>query len=111
MDYALSLFGLRPWRCRECDTRFFAWSVIPASFVACAHCPRCGRMDLEKIAGRLVVDGTLRRLKRILGFAAYRCDPCRERFFSLRRYNPIRAHAAPAGHKPAEAVAADAPRD
>ena len=28
-------------------------------------------------------------LKRLLGFHAYRCDPCRERFFSILKFHPI----------------------
>jgi hypothetical protein len=33
--------------------------------------------------------GTLVFLKRLLGFPAYRCDPCRQKFFSLLPYRKI----------------------
>jgi len=82
------LLFLRPWRCRSCDQRFYAW-VVPASFSWRAHCQRCGNLDLERIPGRKVERDPLRLPKRLLGFAAYRCAPCRERFFSLRLYRPL----------------------
>jgi hypothetical protein len=34
--------------------------------------------------------GSLLGLKRWLRFPAYRCDPCRERFFSVRLFRRIR---------------------
>jgi hypothetical protein len=87
-DYAISISQLRPWRCRACQKRFFAWNV-PLSLLWYAHCPQCGGLDLEKIPGRLALDGHFKWLKRGLGFAAYRCPGCRERFFSGRLYHPL----------------------
>lgn len=88
-DYILTIFGLRPWRCHTCERRFYAWRVAVA-FERFAHCPKCGNFDLEHISRDRVDDGTLLSLKRRLRFPAYRCDPCRERFFSARFFRRIR---------------------
>ena len=86
MDFAFTLAGCRPWRCHTCDRRFYSWRVA-LSFSRFAHCPRCGNFDLERISRDRVEDGTMFLAKRLLHFPAYRCDPCRERFFSIR---PVR---------------------
>lgn len=52
-------------------------------FLHYAHCPRCGHFDLERISPERVTWGVLLPLKRWLGFPAYRCDPCRLKFFSV----------------------------
>lgn len=88
LDFVNTMSGLRPWRCHACDRRFYAWRVA-TRFQGYAHCPRCGNFDLEHISRERVEDGTLITLKRWLGFPAYRCDPCRHRFFSIRRYRRI----------------------
>lgn len=90
MDFLLSLVDLRPWRCRACDRRFYAWKV-PISYTFYAHCPTCGNLDLQQIARDRVENGTLLGLQRLLLFPAYRCAPCRERFFSVRPYHPVKA--------------------
>lgn len=89
LDYSLSAVGLRPWRCHTCDHRYCAWRVA-ATFERFAHCSKCGNFDLEHISSERVESGTLLRLKRWLHFPAYRCDPCRERFFSVRLFRRIR---------------------
>jgi hypothetical protein len=66
------------------------------AFTRFAHCPRCGNFDLEHISRDRVDNGTLITAKRWLRFPAYRCDPCRERFFSvlpLRRIVPSTAQS------------------
>jgi uncharacterized protein with PIN domain len=83
------MIGLRPWRCHTCDYRFYGWRVA-ATFERYTHCPRCGNFDLERISRERVEDGTMIMLKRWLGFPAYRCDPCRHRFFSVRKFRRIR---------------------
>ncbi len=88
LDYLLSVAGIKPWRCLTCERRFYAGKVA-VSFSRYAHCPRCGNFDLQQIARIHVERGTLVFLKRFLGFPAYRCDVCRERFFSILRYHPI----------------------
>jgi hypothetical protein len=54
-----------------------------------AHCPRCGNFDLEHIAPDRVNWGLLIGLKRWLGFPAFRCAPCRKKFFSVLPYRRI----------------------
>ncbi len=68
--------------------RFYAWTVaIP--FVRYAHFPRCGNFDLQHIVRDRVDQGTLVFLKRFLGFPTYRCEPCRQKFFSMLTYRKI----------------------
>lgn len=88
LDFLGTLIGLRPWRCDTCDYRFFAGRVAVA-FARYAHCPRCGNFALDRISRDRVDNGTLVTLKRWLGFPAYRCAPCRERFFSSLPYRKI----------------------
>jgi putative component of membrane protein insertase Oxa1/YidC/SpoIIIJ protein YidD len=68
--------------------RFFGRRVAVA-FAGYAHCPRCGNFALDRISKERVEKGTLVFLKRLLRFPAYRCDPCRERFFSSLPYRKI----------------------
>ena len=79
---------LRPWRCHACDKRFYAWSVATV-FARYVHCPRCGNFDLQRISRDRVDQGTLLSVKRFFGLAAYRCDPCRQKFFSVLPYRKI----------------------
>jgi hypothetical protein len=88
LDFIYSGIGFRPWRCLTCEFRFHA-ARVAVSFSGYAHCPRCGNFDLEHIARDRVTDSTLVLLQRFLGFPAYRCDPCREKFFSLRPFRRI----------------------
>ena len=88
LDFLGTVAGLRPWRCHTCDLRFYAWRVA-VSFAGYAHCPRCGNFDLEHIARDRVGMGAWTSVQRFLGLSAYRCDPCREKFFSLRPYRRI----------------------
>jgi len=93
-DFSFSLLGLKPWRCHTCDRRFRARRVA-LSFASYAHCPKCGNFDLEHISRERVENGTLVTLKRWLGFRAYRCDPCRQRFFSTRPFRRISPSTVP----------------
>jgi hypothetical protein len=86
-DYVIGLTMLRPWRCRICDTRFYAWAV-PINYVGRAHCARCGNMDLQRISSEHGT-GTFAWLFRLLNVPTYRCAPCRNRFFSFRTYRRI----------------------
>ncbi len=87
-DYAISLTGVRPWRCRTCDGRFFAWSVA-APFLLFAHCRRCGNLDLQRVS-RDHVDDWYAFLFQMARVPAYRCAPCRHRFFSMLTHRRIR---------------------
>jgi predicted RNA-binding Zn-ribbon protein involved in translation (DUF1610 family) len=87
-DLFFTLFSLRPWRCRSCEERFYAWKVA-AVYTRHAHCPKCGNFDLQRISRDRVDEGSFALLQRFLGFHAYRCDPCRTKFFSLRTLHRI----------------------
>lgn len=65
-------------------------------FVRYAHCPKCGNFDLKHIARERVKKGSLLFLKRMLVFPAYRCEPCREKFFSVLPYRRILPSMMPA---------------
>ena len=82
MDFSAALVGSRPWRCSLCGTRFRSRSV-PFSNKFSAHCAICGNCDLKRIAPEHVT-GFLSFFKRLLGVPAYRCNPCRHKFFSIR---------------------------
>jgi len=86
-DYLVGITLLRPWRCRSCDSRFYAWAV-PVGYVRYAHCIMCGNMDLQRIS-REHGAGTFAWFFRLLHFPTYRCAPCRNRFFSIRPFRPI----------------------
>jgi hypothetical protein len=94
-DFFATLIALRPWRCGACDLRFYAWTVA-VPFVRYVHCPRCGNFDLQHVARERVERGTLIAVKRFLGFPAYRCDPCRQKFFSLLPHRRIVPSMIPA---------------
>ena len=84
----MGLFGLRPWRCRQCEARFYGWTA-PAALAWRVHCLRCGNFDLERIARKYVEGRFFTPLLRALGVPAYRCEPCRLKFFSLRPFRRI----------------------
>jgi hypothetical protein len=47
-----------------------------------AHCAICGNIEVKRIASELA-DGFAAPLWRSLGVPAFRCIPCRHKFFSL----------------------------
>jgi hypothetical protein len=67
--------------------RFYAWSAA-VKYVGYVHCGMCGNMDLQRISSEHG-SGALAWLYRFLRFPAYRCAPCRNRFFSSRVYRRI----------------------
>lgn len=83
-DFAFGVTGLRPWRCRDCQECFYAWSV-PIAYVHYAHCLRCGNLAVKRISPDYVA-GSFAWLFRIMRLPAYRCAPCRNKFFSIRRH-------------------------
>ena len=88
LDLLTTLAGLRPWRCHTCDYRFYGGRVA-SRFCFYVHCSKCGNFDLEHISRERVEQGTLLTLKRWLAIPAYRCVPCRERFFSVLPFRRI----------------------
>jgi hypothetical protein len=95
LDFVFTLAACRPWRCHTCEKRFYAWRVA-LRFAVFAHCPRCGNFLLDHVDRDRVEDGTLVGTKRLLHFPAFRCDPCRLRFFSIRPTRKILPSMAPA---------------
>src|SRR5215472_11989173 len=87
-DFTFMLVGLKQWRCHTCDRRFYG-RLVAYSFTCYAHCPCCGNLNVDHISRERVDKGTLKALKRWLGVPAYRCDPCRERFFSTLPHRRI----------------------
>jgi C4-type Zn-finger protein len=84
VDYAFSVIGVYPWRCRKCETRFHA-RLMTFSELVRAHCPICGNAALKRISGEHV-SSTFSFLWRKLAIPAYRCEPCRHKYFSIRPY-------------------------
>jgi hypothetical protein len=49
-----------------------------------AHCPRCGNVRLQKVSRDRVTYGLKLFVTRVLHVPAYRCEPCRLKFFTMR---------------------------
>ena len=81
-DYLFSAFGVYPWRCRNCETRFYA-RLMTLSDSLHAHCPICGNHELKRISPEHV-NTPLAFLWRMTSIPAYRCEPCRYKYFSIR---------------------------
>jgi hypothetical protein len=47
-----------------------------------AHCPVCGNQDLKRISSDYV-DSAFAPIGRLLRLPAFRCEPCRYKYFSL----------------------------
>src|SRR5271165_3008056 len=90
-DYFLSGVGVLPWRCRKCETRFYA-RLMPLNEALHAHCPLCGNPELKRISGEYV-NSPLSLLWRFLHLPAYRCEPCRHKYFSIKPYRHRNAEA------------------
>lgn len=96
-DYAVGLTRMRPWRCQICDARFYAWATS-LGYVWYVHCRMCGNMDLQRISSEHGM-GWFAWVFRLVGAPAYRCAPCRNRFFSFRIYRRIVPAATPVESK------------
>jgi C4-type Zn-finger protein len=81
-DYLLSVAGVYPWRCQSCHGRFHG-RLMPLSDSLRAHCPVCRNVEVKRIAAEHVVT-PLGFVWRFLRIPAYRCEPCRHKYFSLR---------------------------
>jgi transposase-like protein len=80
-DYILSALGVYPWRCQGCKARFHA-RLMTLSNSLHAHCPICGNPALKRIAPENV-DSVLGFVWRNLRVPAFRCEPCRYKYFSV----------------------------
>ena len=56
---------------------------MPLRDLLYAHCKICGNLELQHIAAEHV-PGDSSIIGRLLGVPAYRCVPCRNKFFSIR---------------------------
>ncbi len=92
-DWLAGVAALRPWRCIRCKSRFYG-NAVALTFLRHAHCPRCGNLELQRIAKEWVVEGRLRWFFRSVNAPAYRCEPCRHRFFSFRPASESRVASA-----------------
>jgi len=92
-DFAYGIVGFIPWRCIQCELRFRA-RAIPLSYWRYAHCSICGNLDLQRISPEYV-PGTMGTIGRLLGLPSLRCEPCRNKFFSIRplKQVPSSGHA------------------
>jgi hypothetical protein len=59
-------------------------------YLGYVHCRRCGNLDVQRISSTHV-DGWFAWFGRMAQFPAYRCPPCRRRFFSVLRHRRLRA--------------------
>jgi transposase-like protein len=81
-DYILSLFGVYPWRCNDCHGRFHARMMSLGQSLR-THCPICGNQEVKRIASDRV-SAPLSFVWRFMRLPAYRCEPCRYKYFSIR---------------------------
>jgi hypothetical protein len=56
---------------------------MPIAHLLSAHCSICGNLELKRISGDYAT-GLGAPLWRALGIQAFRCIPCRHKFFSIR---------------------------
>ena len=96
-EYLISMAGVRPYHCERCDYRFHRYRGfrfrIPIHLSTYASCPRCQSTALQRVSKNRVPRTTMSYLPRLLSVPAYRCSPCRVKFFSARRLK------RPPGHK------------
>jgi C4-type Zn-finger protein len=80
-DYLAGVFGSVPWRCSRCTNRFRS-RTTPFAHLFAAHCAICGNIEVKRLSSELA-DGFGAPFWRALGVPAFRCIPCRYKFFSL----------------------------
>jgi transposase-like protein len=80
-DHFVSIFGFYPWRCRKCQARFHA-RLVPLGESLHTHCPICGNSELKRISPEHV-NSPLSLFWRFVRVPAYRCEPCRHKYFSV----------------------------
>jgi hypothetical protein len=80
-DHMMSIFGVYPWRCVSCQARFHS-RAMPLGHLIRAHCPFCGNLELRRISPDLVT-APFSGVWRLFKIPAFRCDPCRHKYFSV----------------------------
>ena len=75
---------------------------VAIRFLLTAHCGRCGNFDLQRLPKDQVQvwNSWFFKLARV---PAYRCAPCRQRFFSILPRRKLQPAPSPAGHGSAPA--------
>ena len=81
VDYLASVGGSIPWRCSRCTKRFRS-RATPFGHLLSAHCSICGNIEVKRISPELA-RGFGAPIWRSLGVPAFRCIPCRHKFFTL----------------------------
>ncbi len=86
VDYSLSLFSFYPYRCKECETRFFRFRkkdlrIAPEIWT---RCPKCSGTRINRVSKNLVPRTSANFFGRMLSFPAYRCPTCRTKYFDFR---------------------------
>lgn len=99
----LMLFGIYPFRCRDCKARF-RLSVWLLSKLQYAKCPKCLRFELTTWSRKYYRAGLWPSLLVTFGAQKYRCSACRCNFVSFR---PRKHSAAKSEPTPAPATLAD----
>src|SRR5580704_7197356 len=79
-----SLFGVLPFRCRQCPERFLS-SIRKLHVAIYARCPKCMRLELSNWSEENYVVPLGTRLLLRAGATPYRCECCRCNFTSYRR--------------------------
>jgi putative FmdB family regulatory protein len=92
-DLLFSALALYPWRCKKCEARFYARRMSLSDSLH-AHCPICGNHEVKRVSPGLV-NSPLGFLWRRLPIPAYRCDPCRHKYFSIRPQRNSEREMAP----------------
>jgi hypothetical protein len=54
------------------------------SLIGFAHCPRCGNVRLSRVSRDRAGYGLGQVVAKLLRIPAYRCEPCRLKFFTVR---------------------------
>jgi|SRR5450432_70353 hypothetical protein len=80
-DHLLAFLGVYPWRCQSCQSRFHS-RLMPLGHFFRAHCPYCGNLELRRISPDFV-GAPFAVVWRALNIPAFRCDPCRHKYFSI----------------------------
>jgi DNA-directed RNA polymerase subunit RPC12/RpoP len=89
-DFLLGIFGLRTYRCHECEYRYHSrgqGQALPRRS-RWVECPRCGFAAVDPIARHKVPPTWVNLPQRMLLYSAYRCPECRKRFFDSRSRRP-----------------------
>jgi hypothetical protein len=66
---------------------------MPVRNLYYAHCGICGNLELQRISGEYV-PGKTAIIGRVLRIPALRCEPCRNKFFSVRPLQRERGRVA-----------------